>query len=50
MSSLFKSTFNSRFLNGDNIPYHRYIRSDVPNNISEDGIDWLYKNNFTTHH
>lgn len=48
MSSLFKSTFNSRFLNGDNIPYHRYIRSDVPNNISKDEIDWLYKNNFTT--
>ena len=30
------------------IPYHRYIRSDVPNNISKDEIDWLYKNNFTT--
>ncbi len=48
MSSLFKSTFNSRFLNGYNIPYHRYIRSDVPNNISKEEIDWLYKNNFTT--
>lgn len=48
MSSLFKSTFNSRFLTGDNVPYHRYIRSDVPNNISKDEMNWLYKNNFTT--
>ena len=40
-----KSTLNSRFLpTGD----RRFIRSDFPKDISNEDIEWLYKNNFRT--
>lgn len=45
MSSLFKSTGNSRFLPECN---HKYIRSDVPDHLSEEEIEWLIDNNVRT--
>lgn len=45
MSSLFKSTLNTRFLPTDD---RRYIRSDYPQNITDDEVKWLSDNNFTT--
>lgn len=42
---LFKSTRNTRSLLNNNL---KYIRSDVPNNISEDEICFLIKNNILT--
>ncbi len=45
MSSLLKSTLNTRFLPVGGM---RYIRSDVPLSLSEEEIEWLIANNITT--
>ena len=45
MSSLFKSTLNTRVLPIDGL---RYIRSDVPLLLTDDEIKWLVSNNITT--
>lgn len=45
MSSLLKSTRNTRALPTDTM---RYIRSDVPLNLTEEEIRWLSDNNITT--
>ena len=45
MSSLLKSTRNTRALPTDTM---RYIRSDVPLNLTDDEIQWLLDNNITT--
>lgn len=45
MASLFKSTLNTRALpTGD----MRFIRSDVPRNITDDEVGWLRENNIRT--
>ena len=44
MSSLFRSTMNTRYLPGQT----KYIRTDIPYNLTKDEIDWLYEHNFTT--
>lgn len=45
MSSLLKSTRNTRALPTGTM---RYIRSDVPFNLSDDELKWLRDNNITT--
>lgn len=45
MSSLFKSIYNSRFLPKCN---KKYIRSDVPDHLSEKETEWLIDNNVRT--
>lgn len=45
MSSLLKSTRNTRAILEDSF---RYIRSDVPSEITEEEIQWLLQNNITT--
>lgn len=45
MSSLFESTNNTRLLLQDSL---RYIRSDVPNHLNENEIQWLLENNVRT--
>lgn len=48
MSSLLESTRNSRYLCGGQIPSMRYIRSDVPAELTENDIRWLADNGFDT--
>lgn len=48
MSSLFRSTKNTRVLNGGTIQKLQYIRSDVPDALSEDEIQWLISHNIRT--
>lgn len=43
--SLLKSTLNTRNILPDSL---RYIRSDVPNNLTDEEIDWLLSNNICT--
>jgi hypothetical protein len=45
MGSLFKTTMNTRALPTGNL---RYIRSDVPLELTEDEIRWLLENGITT--
>lgn len=45
MSSLLKSTRNTRALPTGTL---RYIRSDIPENLTEREIKWLIENNITT--
>lgn len=45
MSSLLKSTRNTRALPTGTM---RYIRSDVPLNLTDEEIQWLLDNNITT--
>lgn len=45
MNSLLNSTMNTRVLLPDSL---KYIRSDVPCNITETEIQWLIDNNITT--
>ena len=45
MSSLLKSTLNTRALPTSNL---RYIRSDYPGNLSKEEVNWLLKNNVVT--
>jgi len=45
MSSLFKSTRNTRFLP---VGEERYIRSDVPMALTEDEVQWLLEKNIRT--
>ena len=45
MSSLFKSTRNTRAILRDNL---RFIRSDVPENITDNETRWLIENNVRT--
>lgn len=45
MSSILKSTRNSRFLPTGEM---RYIRSDFPENLSDEEIRWLLEHNITT--
>lgn len=45
MGSIFKSTKNTRFIKNG---LYKYIRSDVPNNISDDETAWLLDNKVTT--
>lgn len=45
MSSLLKSTLNTRVLPTGNL---RYIRSDYPGNLSKEEVNWLLKNNVVT--
>ncbi len=45
MSSLFQSTRNTRAILRDSL---RFIRSDVPENITADEIEWLIVNNVRT--
>ena len=45
MDLLFKSTLNTRPILTDSL---KYIRSDVPTDISEDEKQWLIENNITT--
>lgn len=45
MSSLLKSTMNTRALPTGTM---KYIRSDFPENLTEQEIKWLIKNNITT--
>lgn len=45
MASLFQSTKNTRYLPASN---ERYIRSDVPDQLSSKEKDWLYENNYRT--
>lgn len=45
MKSLLKSTLNTRAILPDSL---RFIRSDVPANISNEEIEWLVANNITT--
>ncbi len=42
MGSLFSSTKNTRFLPDNSL---KYIRSDVPNHLTEEEIQWLWDNN-----
>ena len=44
MSSLFKSTFNTRALPTGNL---KYIRSDFPDRLTDDEVKWLLKNDIT---
>lgn len=48
MSSLFSSTRNTRFLKGGSLKELHYIRSDAPENLSEDEIQWLIRHNIQT--
>ena len=45
MSSLLKSTLNTRALPTGNL---RYIRSDYPGNLSKEEVNWLLNNNVVT--
>lgn len=45
MSSIFMNTLNTRPILENSL---KYIRSDVPNQISEDEKNWLFQNNITT--
>ncbi len=45
MKSLLKSTMNTRAILPDSL---KYIRSDVPNKITENESEWLAENNITT--
>lgn len=45
MSSLFKTTLNTRFLPTED---KRYIRSDCPANLTDDEVEWLSENGYTT--
>ena len=45
MSSLFKSTWNTRWLPKSS---YRYIRTDCPRNITEEEIDFLIEHNILT--
>lgn len=45
MSSLFKSTLNTRLLPTDDM---HYIRSDFPQNLTDNEVKWLLDNNVTT--
>ena len=45
MSFIFKNTLNTRPILEDSL---KYIRSDVPTQISEDEKNWLLQNNITT--
>ena len=45
MSSLLKSTLNTRTLPTGDL---RYIRSDFPENLSDEEVQWLVNNNITT--
>ena len=47
MGSLFAGTNNTRILLGGNITSIRYIRSDLPNNLTDNDIKWLKKNDFS---
>ena len=40
--SLLEGTLNTRNILPDSL---RYIRSDVPNNLSDEEVDWLIANN-----
>ncbi len=40
-----KTTLNTRYILTDSL---RYIRSDVPNNLTDEEIDWLLTNNICT--
>ena len=44
MSSLFKSTLNTRALPTGNL---RYIRSDVPDRLTDNEVKWLLENDIT---
>ena len=44
MASIFESTRNTRFLPGNT----KYIRSDIPENLKKEEIDWLLKNDVRT--
>jgi protein-tyrosine phosphatase len=48
MSSLFGSTRNTRVLKGGSIDGLRYIRSDCPEKLCEEEIQWLIDNNVLT--
>lgn len=43
--SLLKNTLNTRTIIPDSL---HYIRSDVPNNLTDEEIDWLISNNICT--
>ena len=45
MGSLFKNTYNTRSLLPEGF---RFIRSDVPNRITEKEVQWLIDHNVTT--
>ena len=45
MNSIFKSTKNTRPVLSDSL---RYLRSDVPDNLSEQETEWLVSENITT--
>lgn len=45
MSSIFTNTLNTRPILENSL---KYIRSDVPTQISEDEKNWLFQNNITT--
>jgi len=47
MGSLFAGTNNTRILLGGNITSTRYIRSDLPNNLTDNDIAWLKIHNFS---
>ena len=47
MGSLFAGTNNTRILLGGNIISTRYIRSDLPNNLTDNDIEWLKEHNFS---
>jgi hypothetical protein len=40
MGSLFAGTNNTRILLGGNITGTRYIRSDLPNQLSDNDFEW----------
>ena len=45
MASLFKTTFNTRWLpTGD----HRYIRTDYPGELTDEEVEWLRSHNVLT--
>ena len=45
MKSLFNSTMNTRAIFPNSL---KYIRSDVPNRITAEEMQWLIENNITT--
>jgi protein-tyrosine phosphatase len=48
MSSLFGSTRNTRFLKGGSLDGQRYVRSDAPDKLCEEEIQWLIDHNIVT--
>lgn len=48
MNNIFHSTLNTRLLSGGTLQPFQYIRSDVPNQITKEEVQWLVKNNILT--